>query len=165
MGNKNLPANTEISTPNIQTANFRFPCFSLCFGIVNELRDEWRFVGCTTELKEFVTDDYVPWVAQCLFWLLPPCLTTIFFFERNWFFRFRKLLWQAFATRFWIRRGDSPRINPITWNNVKYRTILDARLNRSQTRCELPNAEALLETICDLFSSRNVYMVKNRTES
>ena len=54
MRNKKLPANTEISTPNIRKANF-----ALLRARQGATRKERRLVGCT-ELKEFVTDDYVP---------------------------------------------------------------------------------------------------------
>lgn len=114
-GKKKWPANTKVFAPSIRTAIFCFR-FSLASRSTSYAK---RGTVRSLSLKELVTDDYVPWAAHCLFWLCPPCITTTFLFGRNWFFRFRKLLWQAFATRFWIRRGDSPSVNPITWNNTK----------------------------------------------
>lgn len=72
---------------------------------------------------------YVPCKIFRLFWLSSSFMTTTFLLGRNWFFRFCKLLRQAFATRVWS--GDSPRVlNPITQSNSNNKRMKEYSIKR-----------------------------------
>lgn len=72
---------------------------------------------------------YVPCKIFRLFWLSSSFVTTTFLLGRNWFFRFCKLLRQAFATRVWS--GDSPRVlNPITQSNSNNKRMKEYSIKR-----------------------------------
>ena len=87
------------------------------------------FLRPTGSMNVVWNECYVPCKIFRLFWLSSSFVTTTFLLGRNWFFRFCKLLRQAFATRVWS--GDSPRVlNPITQSNSNNKRIKEYSIKR-----------------------------------